>query len=356
MPLEEALNALSNFNVIGTTPSSSFSQDGVIGFSMMPGANSQYGAFANFRGDGMEVEVRDSDGKYRACDYQGTEEVEGSEFNTLAVLVDNSGSMELEYPEAQFGNLCLTCPHDKGRLRVQAVHELISELFKLSADNHLAIMDFQPTYPDATTASRVLKDFTTNPNDLIEALAYIGGAEYVGTPLWDSLAEVIVETKETAEVVEAALALDGRRTSKGEEPEVKRYILVLSDGDDRDSLKENLESVIALAQANQVVVHAVGLGPAAAAFEDPRLQVSEQIATVQSLQKLADATGGFYTSVHDASALKELYGIIAHGLAKGYQVENYVCRPDGKLPQSGQKVEGRVRMGNETSTWSMIAP
>ena len=78
--------------------------------------------------------------------------------------------------------------------------------------------------------------------------------------------------------------------------------------------------------------------------------------TVTNLQRLADGTGGFYASVHDASGLEELYSRVAKSLTEGYVVDTYTCLPNGKPPMSGQKVEGRTTVDGQATDWTVIAP
>jgi len=315
--------------------------------------------------DGILVEVKNSDGSYSECTFIENKDAEVSEFNTLALLIDDSGSMENEYPADIYPDVnCPTCPHDPTRLRATAASELIQTILANAPDSQLAVMDFGPcgaaaddtvACSEGKTATRVLQDFTGEQEKLLNALSKIDGSEMVGTPLYDSLAENVVDTDETADELEASLALEGRTDKDGNEPEVKRYILVISDGDDRDSVLNNLDDVIHLAQENNVVIHAIGLGPASSAV-DPRLLTMGQIETVSNLQAIAEKTGGFYASVNDPTALNDLYSNIALGLTNGYNQETWDCKPDGRDPEPGQQMEGRVTVAGETSEWSVIVP
>lgn len=346
---------LSGGDLMGTTPTSNFSEDGGIDFSML--AQGTGDASDKIKPDEMLVEVLNEDGTYTECEYQKSEETESSEFNTLALLVDDSGSMELEYPEDLYPGLCPTCPHDPQRLRATAAKELIGTVLKRSPESLIALMDFGPFVDDGWDATRVMEDFTSNLGQLESSVNKIDGSQEAGTPLWDSLAEILTATDEEATQYEGVLQLEERTDSEtGEPAEVKRYLVVLSDGDDRDSVNHDLESVIALATAHNVAIYAIGLGPAAAEFNDPRLQVEEQITTVTNLQKLAGETGGFYASVNDPAALTELYQMVADGLTLGYMTETYACLPNGKVPTSGERVDGRMTIDGEITYWTMIAP
>ena len=352
MALNDTLNDIESqsSSVFGTTPSSNFSQDGSIAFSVLPRRDEN--------GDTSEsditVNVKNDDGTYTECEYSGKEEVEGSEFNSLALLMDNSGSMEREYPEEEYQDLCLTCPHDPSRLRVEAGQKLLSTLAGNIGENRVALVEFSVD-ASSGTASTYVVNFTSETDAVSKAMTSIGGSEMVGTPLYDSLLEIVPETQKDAEDFETALSLEGRTNSEGEEATVQRVVLVLSDGDDRDS-SATLDQAIEAAQANNVIIHAIGLGPASASFDDVHLQTEDQTVAVQDLQKLADSTGGFYASVHDPAALEELFGIIAKSLTSGYELNEYVCKPNGELPDSGEKMTGTITVDGETTNWSMIAP
>ncbi|MDX9721850.1 MAG: VWA domain-containing protein, partial [Myxococcota bacterium] len=331
------LGDLLDFDLIGASPS----EDGLVGFNVLPGSQ-----FASFKGDGVRVEVKNSDGTYSPCDPVQTEEKEGSEFNSLALLLDDSGSMGRTYD----ASICSTCPHDPSKLRVSAVQALIDDVLIAGPQSRLSVMRFGPAPSDGWVATNVLWDFDSNADRLKESLSGVEGDQEYGTPLWDSLHEVITATKQEAETLEEVVLSMNIRDNKGEIPEVRRYIVLLSDGDDRPeyggSKTQSLESVLEAAKANNVVIHAIGLGPASIAFSNPALQTEQdvevQLETVSKLQRLAAETGGFYASVHDASALAQLYKAVAAAMTNGYQMEKYACRPDGEEPESGEKLEGRI--------------
>jgi len=352
MPLHDAINNALGVEVIGTTPSSNFAQNGGINFSMLGD-----GAGETAKPEDVKVEVLNDDGTYSECKYVSDELKEGSDFNSLALLIDDSGSMERTYPESEYPGLCPTCPHDPDRLRAKASEQLITAVLAAAPESRLALMDFGPSVDAGLLGTRVLMDFTSDSAQLLQALNLVDGSQEAGTPLWDSLADQVGSTATEAKEFEDILLLAGRTDETGKPIAVKRFIVVLSDGDDRNSETHTLESVIELARTQDVVIHAIGLGPAAAENKDPRLQVEEQIVTVQNLQTLAEKTGGFYASVHDPDALEVLYKEVARSLTEGYLSAEYSCRPNGEIPASGQFVTGRITNADgTTSEWTMIAP
>lgn len=358
MPLQDAINNALGVEVIGTTPSSNFAQNGGINFSMLPNLDRGDGSGEEVKPEEVKVEVLNEDGTYSQCEYVGKEVMEGSAFNSLALLIDDSGSMEREYPESLYPGLCPTCPHDPDRLRGKASEELIKAVLSEAPESRLGLMDFGPSIDSGLLGTRVLMDFTSDPNQLLEALGKIDGSQEAGTPLWDSLADQVGSTTKEADEFEDILQMAGRSDETTGLPiSVKRFIVVLSDGDDRDSSTYSLETLIELARTEGVIIHAIGLGPAAAENKDPRLQVEEQISTVQNLQTLAEKTGGFYASVHDPAALEVLYKEVARSLTEGYTQAEYACRPNGEVPKSGQFVTGRITDADgNTTEWTMIAP
>ena len=224
-------------------------------------------------------------------------------------------------------------------------------------------------------------DFTVDPSALAAGLESVGGDERDGTPLYDSIAEMLGETREAAKAMETTL-----RTERGEdvsweasepgtdpdeasdvpieEREVARYIVVLSDGIDTESTRHDLASVTDLAQRSGVAVYAVGLGPASASSADPDQFEPGQTQAVRDLQKLARDTGGFYAAAKNPAQLRDLYDALGRALTEGYTVETYSCIPkptadtpkeDCDVPAVGSRVDGRVSMGDLTIPWVTIA-
>ena len=342
-------------------------QNGVLGVTSADGNGIGFAFAGRTRdastGDNYTIQVKNSDGSYSDCTFQEGSVVDGSDYNSLGLLIDESGSMGNAYPPEEYGDICPTCPHDPTRLRADACEKLIQQVHSSAPESRIGVMVFGPAPDDGMMATRILHDFSVDTRSLVGSLSAIDGTQMNGTPLWDSLYEHVGATDGAAVDLEAHLRSRDVVEEDGSEVEVKRVLLVISDGDDRDSVNWGLSDVITRAQEAGVVIHAIGLGPMASATEDPALLTrpelaDEQIQTVQNLQRLAEGTGGFYASVHDASALTELYSAIAAGLTNGYALETWECLPDGREPKAGAVLEGRIvdADGNTIDEWSMVTP
>jgi hypothetical protein len=326
--------------VAGLSPSPGYSQNGQVDLSLISRGS-------DLNPEQMRVEVKNRDGSYSECEYTDGVEVGASPVNALSLLIDGSGSMERTYYEGE----CDTCPHDPGRERVGAAARFVETLFDVAPDSRLAIAEFGPEPSAGMSATYLHTDFDTNPRRLESALDYIGGDQPLGTPLYDSLYEMIDATADEAEF----LSFEYREG-------IQRHVVVLSDGIDTASDWYDLDDVIDLALQENVVVYVVGLGPASASdtrFDDADL-------AVRDLQTLASATGGFYAGVDDPSRLHQLFDNVAYALAGGYERQTYHCIPRDNAssvimtpPTSGTRVEGRVletTQGGEWSNWAFIAP
>lgn len=353
-------------SLIGAQPAADFTQTGKIEFNMLPtdGQNGNV-VLGSLSQSGMGVKVKNDDGTYSDCKFEDEETKNGSLYNSLVMLIDESGSMGNEYPPQDYDgdgvidDICPTCPHDPSKLRGTATGELISVVLAQAPQSQISVRRFLLVENEAGDViegpTDILVDFTSDPVTLRASLDQLDGTEMAGTPLWDSLAENIQAVEENGRDIEGTL-----QTGQS----AKRYIVVLSDGDDRDSTQYNLDTVINLARSNNVVVHAIGLGPASASYTNPLLstaQLQEQIETVTNLQTLAEKTGGVYASVNDPTALTALYNTIASSMVNGYQKETYSCQPKDssgtpKVPTRGEKVEGTINFGGRDQVWSIIAP
>lgn len=346
------LGQLFNFDLLGTTPA----ENGMVGFNVLGAAGSQ--SFNGLEAEGAKVVVRDESAEgFSVCEYKGQERAEGSKFNSLSLLLDDSGSMGMT--GADVTAICPTCPHDPAKLRVQAAKALIESILTAGPESTIGVMRFGPAVSSGYTATEVLADFSNDPIPLVNALELLNGEVSAGTPLWDSLYEVLGATEEEAKELEIHLQTV---VNPGQAVDVKRYIVVLSDGADTDSTIANLELVIQRAKEHGIAVYAIGLGPASITNNSPLLQVEEQIETVQALQSLAIETGGLYASVNDPAALQTLYEAVAVAMTEGYFVETYECLPNGEEPKPGQLMEGFIITAEcETDyslcqTWTMLMP
>lgn len=391
--LGDLLGAILGIDLLGVVPASDFNRTGNLNFSLLPKDGQGGIMLGSLSQSGLDVGVENEDGSVDECDFVDEDTVVASRFNSLAVVLDSSGSMERSYPEEEYGDLCTTCPHDPNRLRVNAAADLIGIIRRDSPESHIGVMDFGPEPSAGMSDTRILEDFGTDTEGLLDAVDAVSGSEMAGTPMWDSLAEIILALDEEADDYEDVLRSSGALTSLDPQPVpedqvpdfgdedddttnpdvtneptnppldesgVRRVIVIISDGQDLDSDTYDLESVINLAQQHDIAIHAIGLGPASASFEDPRALTLADAVT--DLQRLAEGTGGYYASVHDAVALQALYGNIATSLTQGYATTTYTCRPDdapavGQAFTSGERVNGYVSLGSGLQIpWSVIAP
>lgn len=394
--LEGALMLL-GIDLLGVTPAVDFGQTGNLNFSLFGRDDSGRGSLQSLQEMGLDVQVENQDGSMSDCDFVDEQPRRASRYNSLALVLDDSGSMERSYPEEEYGDLCLSCPHDPQRVRADAADELISVLTQDAPDTRIAVMDFGPDPDLGWDATRVLADFQTGGN-FGSALNAVDGTTMAGTPMWDSLAEIVLALDGDADEYEAALAAAGLLEDSnpthlpGNTPDtnddgptvegapgddddsvistpsevgVLRYIVVLSDGDDRDSDTYTLESLIDLANDHNVVIHAIGLGAASAVVDDPRMLSQGQSDAVRNLQILAESTGGYYAAANDPNALVAMYHNIANSLSDGYQVETYACTPaptdgapaDPQAVDSGDTIQGTISLGEFARVpWRTMAP
>lgn len=329
----------------GVTPASDYSQTGRVDLNFVGGENA-----ATLAAYGMDVEVQNPDGTYTPCDMGGTSERAGAPNNVVTLMLDGSGSMEFTYPESEYGNACLTCPHDPGRQRVGAAHRFIDEIFSLAPTSRVALGEFGPDPSPGMHATVLHHDFSSDGFSVLGTVDDIMGYEPLGTPLWDSLEEMLERTEDEAWAVEREM-----------EGEVRRHLVVLSDGRDSTSEWAGMGDVIAQAQRSGVVVYAVGLGPASAADVDPRY--ADQTGTVQDLQTLARETGGFYSSVDDPLRLHTLFDTVASAVADGWQTRQVTCVPNSAdagaqalPPSAGAPVSGRINLAGSAIPFDFIVP
>lgn len=359
--LESALSSL--VQMVGAQPAPDYQNNGHVQFAVLPTdvqGQAQLAELASFQSTNVQFQVQNDDGTYSNCDYVDEKTHKGREISSLAILIDDSGSMERSYPEIDYGDVCPTCPHDPANQRASASAQLIEKVLRVSADSGIALYDFGPDPDPGRTATRVLHSLSSDEASLRASLSQVDGSQLAGTPLWDALAEVILEHQAATQTYESALQSQGKALP--DEP-VARFLLVISDGDDRDSQNYNLEQVIALANENNVIVHAVGLGPASALDERDGFHDAEQISAIQNLQALASRTGGFYGSVESPSTLGKLFSDIAHSMTHGYLVGTYRCQPRGnstdatpRTPASGERVRGIMLVGQSRVPWTIVAP
>lgn len=244
--------------------------------------------------DQSDVEVEDS------------EEVEGHADGSLVLLSDGSGSMSSSDPD---------------RFRVDAATQMAAVLSECGPDWRMALMEFGAGADSGFDETAIRVDFTTDPSAIAagaEALTAAGG-----TPLWDSVVEVLNDLDVDAK--------DAFEAGAG------RGLVVLSDGEDSGS-NTSLEGVISQAQDLGIAVHVVGLGDASDLDDG-----ATNDAAIADLRRLASETGGYFSAVSTAADLPPL----AEAVAKAH------CGGHTKLtvrfadpPASGEMVTGNVRVRN----------
>ena len=377
--------------LLGISPTADFNRTGRIRLQTTAPAGSQQKSIGlpSF----LTLKVANQDGTYTDCTPQDQVTERPSRFNSVAVLLDDSGSMERSYPASQYGDLCTTCPHDPDRARVSATRTLLERIEARVPSSRVALFDFGTDQIHAFQDANALMDFSPGNGELDRGLNLVDGSREYGTPLWDALAETITRTAGDANGYQNAMAahfglcehddetegfdlgddfddhtddlgtaadgsglptlptvddgsgLDadggGGMTVDPTVPEpptidelaVKRVVVVLSDGEDNLSDEHDLASVAQLANSQDVTVHVIGLGRAS--VEQALMQTAvdaDQSQALRDLQRLAEETGGIYASVADPAALEALFAKLADSLAEGYEASTYTCAPSDAEP------------------------
>lgn len=318
-------------SLLGVVPTSNFGQTGHIAMSL-----------GHALGPDALVEVQRENGQWERCEKVGGEDRPGAAVNAFTVLVDGSGSMELTYVNGE----CDTCPHDPGRERVGAARRFVWTVADVAPRSSLLVGEFgPPPHPDFR-ATRILSDYGESFEYAEQAVDALMGYEPIGTPLWDSVGEMVLETeRERDRLIEV---------NQGER--VGSAIVILSDGEDNASSYFDLQTASNEAVAAGIPVFAIGLGPASVSVYDPDEYGFSQTNSVLDLQKIAQRTGGFYSSVAEPGRLHDLFDTVATSLAEGYTVETYSCFDHEAHVPSGQLVMGRVNTGTLELPWMFLAP
>jgi len=377
--------------LLGISPTADFTRTGNIRLQTTAPAGSQQKSIGlpSF----LKVKVANQDGTYTDCTPQDQVTERPSRFNSVAVLLDDSGSMERSYPASQYGDLCITCPHDPDRARVSATRTLLERIEARVPSSRVGLFDFGTDQLHAFQDANALMDFSPGNGRLDQALSRVDGSREYGTPLWDALAETISRTAGDANGYQDAMAahfglcehddqtddfdlgddfddntddlgsadddahlpilptvddgsgLDadggGGMTVDPTVPEpptidelaVKRVVVLLSDGEDNLSDEHDLASVAQLANSEDVTVHVIGLGRASVEQALAQTTVdADQSQALRDLQRLAEETGGIYASVADPAALEALFAKLADSLAEGYEASTYTCAPSDAEP------------------------
>ena len=176
-----------------------------------------------------------------------------------------------------------------------------------------------------TAAKSVLKEFLERREGDRVGLVLFGSAAFVQAPFTEDL-EVVQQLLD-----EAGARMLGPRTMLGdsiglairlfERSEVdQRVLIVLTDGNDTGSLVPP-ERAAEIARDNGVVVHTVAMG-------DPT-NAGEQALDEQTLQAIADITGGGYYHANSTSELESVYTSLDE--LNPRQVETLSYRPEREL-------------------------
>lgn len=269
------------------------------------------------------------------------------EIGTFSVILDSSGSMERSYPVDESGfSVCVTCPHDPSRRRVDATQALTKEILNRSPESRLGIFDFGagPSEANGFKVTRILQGYTSDTDLLAQGAGLTESAE--GTFIYDSTLEVL-------ELMTSDIAAHFQTKP------ITKAIIVISDGEDTESVA-SLEQVIARAQELEIPVHVVAIGMASDKFRDSYQTDIDNNAIVSDFQRLAQETGGFYATVDNNDDLVALAEVIALGLTGGYEKLVTTLEP---VPSCGTVVRGKIYAGDpkenpdlQGEDWSFIAP
>lgn len=229
-----------------------------------------------------------------------------------AINLDNSLSMRTSDPQRQ---------------RVAAAKQFWTALLGADPRNEIALLSFGVSTPsEGFSATRLLQDWTTNPELLASVLDTMGTGP--GSPLYRSSRETVGW-------------MDSTR-SAGD----RRILVLFTDALPDDPTLE--PSLLELAQSSGVTIHAVGLGPAS--DQSPASRDS----AVARLARLADATGGVYAGAPTAGALPLLFSALASVSSRGALLATVQLSP---VPPPGTVVNGTVSVANfagaATGRWTV---
>lgn len=243
------------------------------------------------------------------CAIGRTQQYAGNDRGMFVLLVDGSGSNE-----AEDASNCLGCPTDPQRRRVEAVQQFVGTLYQHAPNWQGAIMQFGPSSSEGFRVTNNLSGYTHEPEVLQSAAAQLSSEG--GTPLWDSLSEVL-----------DSLEAESRRNF-GAGSAAGRQLIVISDGEDTDS-SAHPEDVVAKARRMGIRIHAVGFGAPGGQAGIPIMSAQ----AIGGLRRVAHETGGV-CSIIQADALPALFEDLARATVAGY-VEADVGFHGKPLPRAG---------------------
>jgi len=305
MPLPD----VASVSLIGVTPAEDFAQSGLVTFTLLP-KDAMGEAIVD---DRLAVAAPAPAGLGTTIEEKTIRAPEEGETVSTFINLDSSGSMS---------------SNDPNELRKDAASQFVNAL---ALDDLVAVGDFgtSPTAP--FTQTRLLTDFTTDRLMIDDAIAQVTAAG--GTPMYASLLEVI-DYYETSGPMN-----------------VSRSILLLGDG--KPGGTGTLDDVCLSAQAAQIPLNTIGLGPAAdgSPSADPD--------AVKVLRDLADCSGGAYTGVVDAQDLGTAFDAFGQATRSGAVVVTVRFSP---VPAAGETVSGDLSVASPdqangpTVTYSFVAP
>ena len=216
---------------------------------------------------------------------------------SVGILLDASGSMSWNDP------------YEK---RKDASKELIRRLRNDNTAHLSAVADFADYY------FNLLQDYTqvSDTQNLFTAIDSVGAS---GSTALYSGVRVFIEHTDTT--VSSA--------------DYSRNILALTDGRDNSSaFEDSLGAVIDISKTKGIPVFVIGLG--------------SDVAT-DSLQRLANETGGIYANADSANALDRIFSALGLGLTKGY---SKITAQFNNVPASGTFVIATVKIsyGGKTAS------
>ena len=220
-----------------------------------------------------------------------------------AVSMDNSRSMGDSDPQ---------------RRRVTAAQQFWTALLGADSRSVAALLGFGvDAASEGFSDTKLFQTWTTSAPAL--NAAFDGLALSNGSPLYRSSREIIRWIDSTRAPKEA----------------YRRILVVFTDGLPDDPTIE--ESLLAEAAANEVTIHAVGLGPAS---DQSGQTLSDAVAR---LTRLADATGGVYAGAPSAGSLPAVFEALATISSDGALLATVKLDP---VPAAGTVLAGKVRVSN----------
>ena len=234
---------------------------------------------------------------------------------SAAVLMDNSRSMATSDPE---------------NLRLQAAKLFFDELLSLDGRNQGAVLSFSGASATAGfTETRMLQPWTSSVDALSSALT--AGVISGSSLLYTSSAETLNW-------------IDSTRPATS-----RRVLVIFTDGLPDDTTRTS--RLFTAAANSNVVVHAVGVGPAS------DISGNTNAAAVARLRDIANQTGGLYAGAPSAAGLTPVLTALAGSVDEGELLVTVKLDP---APERGTVLRGYVDVSNEAGgargNWEVTVP